>query len=252
MAHTFWTISSIQRKQRRSKQILQEEPIMNQNGKRLHSENNADLTETTLCDEACCAICFEVLFDPVFCLCGHSFDRACLQRFLGQVVSAKRCPSCRHPVPEMSNLGHSMRHLVQTCFPLAVERRSEEEKQLTKIAKSNAALRQSIEGASIEELAEIVCTETNSTTDPQRLRALLALALGASGSASSAAQQRDLLREDDVVALRARVTTDTWDERNRAGARDPHCCSRRGGSQLCRAWVGTTAPRVAERQNRDC
>jgi len=46
----------------------------------------------------CCAVCFEVLLDPVTLPCGHSLDQRCLQQ---RVVAGHRaCPTCNSPIPD--------------------------------------------------------------------------------------------------------------------------------------------------------
>jgi len=44
-----------------------------------------------------CAICFELMHDPVQCLNGHTFCKSCI---LQQIVKSKTCPSCRTSMDE--------------------------------------------------------------------------------------------------------------------------------------------------------
>ena len=43
-----------------------------------------------------CHICYDLMFDPVTTLCGHTFCRKCLTRVLDH---ATQCPECRRPLP---------------------------------------------------------------------------------------------------------------------------------------------------------
>ena len=54
--------------------------------------------EDTPDPEFCCAICHEILLDPVSLPCGHNFDNKCMHNL--KVASeepgiAQRCPTCR-------------------------------------------------------------------------------------------------------------------------------------------------------------
>ena len=54
----------------------------------------------------CCAVCFDVLLDPVTLPCGHTLDQGCLQRIVeaassgvGQGWARRACPTCREALP---------------------------------------------------------------------------------------------------------------------------------------------------------
>ncbi|XP_077778457.1 zinc finger protein RFP-like isoform X2 [Podarcis muralis] len=50
-----------------------------------------------LCHEATCPICLEYFQDPVIISgCGHSFCRACLTRYWGELETGASCPQCRY------------------------------------------------------------------------------------------------------------------------------------------------------------
>ena len=49
--------------------------------------------------EFCCAICLEVLLDPISLPCGHNLDEMCLQKLSDLPEVAQRCPFCRAGLP---------------------------------------------------------------------------------------------------------------------------------------------------------
>ena len=66
-----------------------------------------------------CAVCWEVLLDPVTLLCGHTLDQRCLQRLVAAGGSA--CPTCREPLPAvLPNVSVQLRDLVQHQYPQQV------------------------------------------------------------------------------------------------------------------------------------
>eukprot|EP00242_Pyramimonas_sp_CCMP2087_P002232 CAMPEP_0198229998 /NCGR_PEP_ID=MMETSP1445-20131203/114421_1 /TAXON_ID=36898 /ORGANISM="Pyramimonas sp., Strain CCMP2087" /LENGTH=158 /DNA_ID=CAMNT_0043910489 /DNA_START=679 /DNA_END=1155 /DNA_ORIENTATION=- len=79
--------------------------------------------------DCCCAICHEVLLDPITLPCGHTLDKKCLHDLLasGQAGVAQRCPICRanlpRTLPQVSTVTQS---LMEQFFPEAVKRRREE------------------------------------------------------------------------------------------------------------------------------
>eukprot|EP00959_Pyramimonas_sp_CCMP1952_P137873 2885760-Pyramimonas_sp.AAC.1 len=50
----------------------------------------------------CCAICQDILFDPVCLPCGHTFDNLCLRAMISKNTSKAnhRCPTCRANFPK--------------------------------------------------------------------------------------------------------------------------------------------------------
>jgi hypothetical protein len=76
-------------------------------------------------DPTCsCAVCMEVLVDPVTLPCGHALDLGCVQR----VVNASRggaacCPTCREPIPTvLPSISVQLRDLVARMYPKQVRR----------------------------------------------------------------------------------------------------------------------------------
>ena len=66
-----------------------------------------------------CAVCWEVLLDPVTLLCGHTLDQRCLQRLVAAGGSA--CPTCREPLPAvLPNVSVQLRDIVQHQYPQQV------------------------------------------------------------------------------------------------------------------------------------
>ena len=48
-----------------------------------------------------CAVCLELLHDPVSAPCGHSFCKACFEKWrTGTKANCDKCPTCREPLPE--------------------------------------------------------------------------------------------------------------------------------------------------------
>ena len=78
---------------------------------------------------SCCVVCWEVLLDPISLPCGHSLDKACLERVIATApllpgrgrARAKRmpcCPTCRAPVPKPTPLVNvTIRDLVEEHYP---------------------------------------------------------------------------------------------------------------------------------------
>ena len=72
-----------------------------------------------------CSICFEILREPVTTLCGHNFDRGCLERHLAANVGrTATCPLCRKGVgaalPEVNTV---LRDAVAHMFPQRLAQR---------------------------------------------------------------------------------------------------------------------------------
>lgn len=72
-------------------------------------------------DPSCtCAVCLEVLLDPVTPLCGHALDLRCMQKMLdaGVVGTGLRlCPTCREPLPEqLPRVSVQLRDMVEKHY----------------------------------------------------------------------------------------------------------------------------------------
>jgi hypothetical protein len=73
--------------------------------------------EPEIPDDCSCAVCFEVLVDPVTLPCGHTLDQRCLQLLVAAGGSA--CPTCRKPLPaELPDVNVQFRTGVQRQYPL--------------------------------------------------------------------------------------------------------------------------------------
>jgi len=68
-----------------------------------------------------CAVCHEVLLDPVALPCGHSLDQHCLQRVVAAANGGngqRACPTCRHAIPaELPAVNILLRDTVQRRYP---------------------------------------------------------------------------------------------------------------------------------------
>ena len=69
----------------------------------------------------CCAVCFDVLLDPVTLPCGHTLDQGCLQRIVEAAssgVGQRACPTCREALPTvLPTVSVQLRNLVQRFHP---------------------------------------------------------------------------------------------------------------------------------------
>ena len=69
----------------------------------------------------CCAVCFDVLLDPVALPCGHTLDQGCLQRIVEAAssgVGQRACPTCREALPTvLPTVSVQLRNLVQRFHP---------------------------------------------------------------------------------------------------------------------------------------
>jgi hypothetical protein len=75
--------------------------------------------EPEIPDDCSCAVCFEVLLDPVTLPCGHTLDQRCLQLLVAAGGSA--CPTCRKALPaELPDVSVQLRNLVQHHHPQQV------------------------------------------------------------------------------------------------------------------------------------
>ncbi|GFR43055.1 hypothetical protein Agub_g4061 [Astrephomene gubernaculifera] len=86
-----------------------------------------------------CAICQNLLLDPVVGPCGHDFCQSCLGRWRTASTrsSVLTCPLCREPIPSALGICVRLRETIQLLFPDKVrERRAEEER---KVALTSAA-----------------------------------------------------------------------------------------------------------------
>ena len=64
-------------------------------------------------------VCWEVLYDPVTLLCGHSLDQRCLQKVLA--TEQRGCPTCRAPLPaEVPDVSVQLREMVEERYPQQV------------------------------------------------------------------------------------------------------------------------------------
>jgi hypothetical protein len=75
--------------------------------------------EPEIPDDCSCAVCFEVLLDPVTLPCGHTLDQRCLQQLVTAGGSA--CPTCRKALPaELPDVSVQFRTGVQRQYPQQV------------------------------------------------------------------------------------------------------------------------------------
>ena len=94
--------------------------------------------------ELSCAICHEILHQPVSLHCGHSFCGACLHWWLDHSVASRssappaetgdfgNCPTCRSALlchGDMIGVNTALRATVQSCFPKDYEKRLRADKQ---------------------------------------------------------------------------------------------------------------------------
>ena len=74
----------------------------------------------------CCAVCFEVLLDPVTLPCGHSLDQRCLQKVVAAASGGTghlACPTCKKAIPtELPDVNVQMRTMMQRFYPAQVRR----------------------------------------------------------------------------------------------------------------------------------
>ena len=77
-------------------------------------------------DPSCtCAVCMEVLLDPVTPLCGHPLDQRCMQKLVDAAGGGGRatCPTCRDPLPvQLPRVTVNLRDMVQQRYPEQVRR----------------------------------------------------------------------------------------------------------------------------------
>ena len=75
-------------------------------------------------DPSCtCAVCMEVLLDPVTPPCGHPLDRMCMEKLLG-AGGRRACPICRAALPmQVPGVGVLLRDLLEQRYPEQVRRR---------------------------------------------------------------------------------------------------------------------------------
>jgi len=71
-----------------------------------------------------CAICLDVLYEPVTLACGHTYCGCCLER-----VQDKRCPQCRKLWFEYPQINVWIWSLIRTELPQHAQRRKEESKR---------------------------------------------------------------------------------------------------------------------------
>jgi hypothetical protein len=75
--------------------------------------------EPEIDDDCSCALCYEVLLDPVTLACGHTLDQRCMQRVVAE--GNRLCPSCREPLPAvLPNVNVQFRNAVQRQYPQQV------------------------------------------------------------------------------------------------------------------------------------
>jgi len=77
-------------------------------------------------DPSCtCAVCMEVLLDPVTPLCGHALDRRCMQKLLDAGGGRRLCPTCRDPLPDqLPRVSVQLRDMVEKHYPEQVRRKT--------------------------------------------------------------------------------------------------------------------------------
>ena len=71
-----------------------------------------------------CAICHELLLQPVTTVCGHTFCRNCLVRALDY---REECPACRAHVAPNFNVNVLLAAIVESRFPAELARRQQEQ-----------------------------------------------------------------------------------------------------------------------------
>ncbi|KAK3278803.1 hypothetical protein CYMTET_13283 [Cymbomonas tetramitiformis] len=71
-----------------------------------------DGTKAALPSHLCCPICLEVMVEPVTTVCGHTYDKSCLEDFFASCSAPPSCPICRTsiqlPIPKVSVLLRDM------------------------------------------------------------------------------------------------------------------------------------------------
>ena len=74
-------------------------------------------------DPSCtCAVCMEVLLDPVTPPCGHPLDQRCMQKLV-DAGGRPACPTCRDPLPaQLPRVTVILRDMVQQRYPEQVRR----------------------------------------------------------------------------------------------------------------------------------
>jgi len=69
-----------------------------------------------------CAVCFEVLLDPVTLPCGHSLDQRCLQKVLDS-GGQRACPTCRKKIPaDPPAISRVLCAMLERSYPRQVRR----------------------------------------------------------------------------------------------------------------------------------
>ncbi|GLC46292.1 hypothetical protein PLESTB_000995600 [Pleodorina starrii] len=121
-----------------------------------------------------CAICQNLLLDPVVGPCGHDYCSSCLTRWRSTSSarsSTVACPLCREPIPYQLGVCVRLRETIQRCFPEEVKKR--------RIEVQERKLALSASGAS---------SPSTSSVDPSTQRGA-AVSRAAAAHASSSAQQ---------------------------------------------------------------
>ena len=74
-------------------------------------------------DPSCtCAVCMEVLLDPVTPPCGHPLDQRCMQKLV-DAGGRRACPTCRAALPKkLPSVTVNLRDMVQQRYPEQVRR----------------------------------------------------------------------------------------------------------------------------------
>mmetsp|Transcript_37183 Transcript_37183/g.82715 ORF Transcript_37183/g.82715 Transcript_37183/m.82715 type:complete len:362 (-) Transcript_37183:1954-3039(-) len=103
-------------------------------GKRLRSTAGS---VRPACEDFECAVCCDLLLDPVVAPCGHDMCSHCYQRWVSTSstkVSAV-CPLCRDPLPPALSVCLRLKKTIQFLYPDAIARRRiEVEQQLSELA----------------------------------------------------------------------------------------------------------------------
>jgi hypothetical protein len=81
-----------------------------------------DRPEQEMDPDFTCAVCMEVLLDPVTPPCGHALDQRCMQKLL-DTGGQRTCPTCRDPLPDqLPRVSVQLRNVVQQRYPEQVRR----------------------------------------------------------------------------------------------------------------------------------
>jgi len=114
-------------------------------------------------EDYCCAICSDVLLEPVVGACGHDFCHDCLDTWrsvcaTGSGPGTLVCPLCRSELPQVPGVCRRLSEMVESCFPEQVKRRRAESqaqhKESDKRRAQLCALKALIDQQAAEEAAQ--------------------------------------------------------------------------------------------------